>query len=206
MAASAASAPANTCVRPEQQLRSKAVHGTGWCVRALLVRVQTPLSSGCVQPPRTVQRELRMAMTAAMKKVLSPISDAPMTPAAQRLWWRARKWGLGLVCVWALPSRTRVTIQGSTEWCSALQQLLRASDPPMALISASMKRPPAVPVMVADVARSAAPLLFLALSIKGRASSDLTADCIVSRRQRALEACPRGPEGWLGSTGRSRWT
>lgn len=36
--------------------------------------------NGCC-PRRTVQRELRMAMTAAMKKVLSPISDAPITPA-----------------------------------------------------------------------------------------------------------------------------
>lgn len=29
---------------------------------------------------RTVRRAWRMAMIAAMKKVLSPISDAPMTP------------------------------------------------------------------------------------------------------------------------------
>jgi hypothetical protein len=34
-----------------------------------------------VQKALTVQRELRIAMTAAMKNVLSPTSDAPMTPA-----------------------------------------------------------------------------------------------------------------------------
>jgi hypothetical protein len=48
--------------------------------------VSAPTAPQPTHPPTkkqlTVYRELRIAITAAMKKVLSPISDAPMTPIA----------------------------------------------------------------------------------------------------------------------------
>jgi hypothetical protein len=83
-----------------------------------------------------------MAMTAAMKNVLSPISDAPMTPAAYKRGFQA------IQAAAAAGYLTQPPEKQAESQSSALAISPQCRNSPIALIRASKKRLPAVAVMV----------------------------------------------------------